>query len=29
VQRFIDGSTLVKQIFIPGKLLNLVVRPGK
>jgi leucyl-tRNA synthetase len=29
VQRFLDGGQVVKQVFVPGRLLNIVVRPGK
>ena len=28
VQQFIDGSQVVKEIVVPGKLVNVVVRPG-
>jgi leucyl-tRNA synthetase len=26
IQRYLDGATIVKEIVVPGKLVNLVVR---
>ncbi len=28
VQKYLDGSTIVKEIFVPGRIINLVVKPG-
>ena len=29
IQRYVDGAQVIKQIFVPGRLVNIVVRPGK
>ncbi len=29
VQRYTDGSEIIKKIFVPGRLMNIVVRPGR
>ncbi|PKD44547.1 leucine--tRNA ligase [Rhodohalobacter barkolensis] len=28
VQKYLDGSTIVKEIFVPGRIINLVVKPN-
>ncbi|MGM0745130.1 leucine--tRNA ligase [Rhodohalobacter sp.] len=28
VQKYLDGSTVVKEIFVPGRIINLVVKPN-
>ncbi|WP_069131379.1 leucine--tRNA ligase [Rhodohalobacter halophilus] len=28
VQKYLDGSTIVKEIFVPGRIVNLVVKPN-
>jgi len=28
IQKYLDGSTIVKEIFVPGKIVNLVVKPS-
>ena len=27
VQKYLDGSTIVKEIFVPGRIINLVIKP--
>lgn len=29
IQRYTDGAQIIKEIFVPGRLVNIVVRPGK
>src|SRR6056297_1587881 len=28
VQKYLDGSTIVKEIFVPGRIINLVIKPS-
>ncbi len=28
IQKYLDGSTIVKEIFVPGRIINLVVKPS-
>jgi leucyl-tRNA synthetase len=28
VQKYLDGSTVVKEIFVPGRIINLVIKPS-
>lgn len=28
VQKYLDGSTIIKEIFVPGRIINLVVKPN-
>jgi leucyl-tRNA synthetase len=28
IQRYLDEGTIVKEIFVPGRIINLVVKPN-
>jgi leucyl-tRNA synthetase len=28
VQKYLDGSTIIKEIFVPGRIINLVIKPS-
>lgn len=28
IQKYLDGTTMIKEVFVPGRIVNLVVKPG-